>query len=174
LSAAAPIAALDAAYADSRGAAACVLFAAWDAETPTSTIAKAWPAPPAPYESGAFFKRELPALLAVASGLPPLSAIVIDGYVWLDADNTPGLGGRLYQALGSTTPVIGVAKTMLRGDDWSAQVMRGASARPLYVTAAGVDLADAAAAVKRMHGRYRVPTLLRLADQAARAALSAA
>jgi deoxyribonuclease V len=46
-------------------------------------------------------------------------------------------------------------------------VVRG-GARPLHVTALGLDAADAAARVAAMHGPYRLPTLLKRADQLAR------
>ena len=47
-------------------------------------------------------------------------------------------------------------------------VLRGESLRPLFVSAAGMDHARAAALVQGMHGAYRVPTLLKRADQLAR------
>ena len=47
--------------------------------------------------------------------------------------------------------------------------MRGSSARPLFVTAAGMPAADAAVLVRRMAGRYRLPDALRRADTLARA-----
>jgi deoxyribonuclease V len=37
--------------------------------------------------------------------------VLIEGLVHLDADETPGLGQHLFQALGGATPVIGVSKT---------------------------------------------------------------
>jgi deoxyribonuclease V len=47
-------------------------------------------------------------------------------------------------------------------------VLRGASARPLYVTAAGMPRTDAADLVQRMAGRHRIPDALRRADTLAR------
>ncbi|MEZ6023646.1 MAG: endonuclease V [Hyphomonadaceae bacterium] len=141
--------ALDAAYADDRGAAAGVAFADWDAAEILAS-AQAVAASPAAYEPGAFYKRELPLLLDVLQYMPPPKAIIVDGYVWLSADGRPGLGAHLHQALGGRTPIIGVAKTQFRGDDWSAPVLRGASASPLFVTAAGMACEQAAAAVQRM------------------------
>jgi deoxyribonuclease V len=41
---------------------------------------------------------------------------------------------------------------------------RGSSARPLFITAAGMPAADAADLVRRMVGRYRLPDALRHAD----------
>jgi len=53
--------------------------------------------------------------------------------------------------------VIGVAKTPLRTATHAIAVLRGPSARPLYVTAAGMPRADAADLVRHMAGRRRLP-----------------
>lgn len=172
------IAALDVAYrADEAGAdiaaAACARAAGWTAAEPldvTTTIFRGAGA----YQAGQFYKRELGALLAVLQEAPPSEVLLIDGYVWLDAAGAPGLGARLYAALGGRRAVVGVAKSALKNDAHSASVRRGGSARPLQVTAAGLDLAAAAEAVAGMHGTARLPSLLRLVDRAARDALTEA
>lgn len=121
-----------------------------------------------PYESGAFYKRELPCLLALLATIPePIKTIVIDGFVYLDHQMQPGLGARLYEALGAQIPVIGVAKTVFNGAP-SVPVLRGQSTRPLFVSSIGVDLSSAAADISRMHGAHRLPTLLKAVDAAAR------
>jgi deoxyribonuclease V len=105
------IACLDAAYAETAASAACALFPAWDAPAPGRVLTWRQGAA-APYEPGAFYKRELPLLLAVlaqAARLP--TTVVIDGYVRLDAERRPGLGAILHEAMGRCIPVIGVAKT---------------------------------------------------------------
>jgi deoxyribonuclease V len=159
-------AAVDVAYADAGARVAAVLFGGWDAEAPTVEKVRDLGGEAAlPYEPGAFYKRELPCLLAVLEELPrPIECVVIDGYVWLGPER-PGLGARLHEAV--KLPVVGVAKTEFRGAP-AVQVVRGESKRPLFVTAVGVDVAAAAEAVGRMHGVYRVPTLLRRVDQLAR------
>jgi deoxyribonuclease V len=53
-------------------------------------------------------------------------------------------------------------------------VLRGSSARPLFITSAGLPAADAADLVRRMAGRYRLPDALRRADTLARAGPPAA
>ena len=53
-------------------------------------------------------------------------------------------------------------------------VLRGFSARPLFVTAAGMPAADAAELVQHMSGRYRLPDALRRADTLARVGQPAA
>ena len=127
-----------------------------------------------PYQPGEFYRRELPCLLAVlesikaAQGLP--EAVIIDGYVTLDAAGTPGLGLHLYEALGQAVPVIGVAKTAFRGSAHALPVCRGVSRSPLYVTAAGLDAEGAARQLAQMHGPHRLPTLLRRVDGLCRSA----
>ena len=108
-------------------------------------------------------------LALVESVEEPLEAIVIDGYVWLDAAGRPGLGAHLFEALGGRIPVVGVAKSAFQGSPHAERVLRGTSARPLYVTAAGLDARQAAAAVGSMHGPHRFPTVLQRADALSRA-----
>ena len=60
--------------------------------------------------------------------------------------------------------MIGVAKSSFRTATHAVPVLRGSSARPLFVTAAGMPTADAADLVSRMAGRYRLPDALRRAD----------
>lgn len=63
----------------------------------------------APYESGAFYKRELPLITALLNGVSLHSAyLIIDGYVHL-GENRPGLGYYLFQHFDGKVPVIGIA-----------------------------------------------------------------
>lgn len=117
-----------------------------------------------PYESGQFYRRELPCLLAVLETLPPVETVIVDGYVWLDGVSKPGLGARLYEALGGGIAVVGVAKTSFRGVNGVCEVMRGSSMRPLFVTAAGMHANSAAERVRSMQGNHRIPTLLARVD----------
>ncbi|MFD2521565.1 endonuclease V [Emticicia soli] len=121
----------------------------------------------AEYEPGAFYKRELPCIMDILADLDlsQLKYIVVDGYVYLDDEAKPGLGAHLYEALTTKVPVIGVAKTSFANNKkYVAEVYRGTSQKPLYITAIGEDLAQAAAMVKRMAGEYRFPTLLKELD----------
>lgn len=168
------IAVLDAAYGDGASAAACVVAAGWDAAGVQGEYSHR-DGPAAEYQPGEFYKRELPLLLSVLRMLPRRPAIiVIDGYVWLGVEDRKGLGAHLFDALGGTSVVVGVAKTKFHGASyWAAEVKRGASVSPLYVTAAGLTLEQAAAAVKRMDGEHRIPTLVARADRLAREMLKA-
>ena len=61
-----------------------------------------------------------------------------------------------------------VAKSRFRTATHAVPVLRGSSARPLFVTAAGMPAAGAADLVRRMAGRCRRPGALRRADTLAR------
>ena len=65
--------------------------------------------------------------------------------------------------------MIGVAKSRFGTATHGVPVVGGSSARPLFVTAAGMPRADEADLVRRMAGRYRLPDALRRADTLARA-----
>jgi deoxyribonuclease V len=94
--------------------------------------------------------------------------VLVDGFVHLDADETPGLGQHLYQALGGTVPIVGVSKKRLPGLSAQFEVMREEEAPPLFVTCAGIDIGAAKARLRAMHGRKRVPTLMKLAARLAK------
>jgi deoxyribonuclease V len=162
------ILALDVAYSgDAQGYAVALALAEWAAAVPAATYA-ATVAPIAAYEPGAFYKRELPCLLAVLAqvDLAGISCLVVDGYVTLGAEERPGLGQHLYEALGSQVPVLGVAKTRFLGvAPQVVPVRRGQSQNPLYITSVGLPVGTAADLVTSMHGEYRFPTLLKLLDE---------
>lgn len=122
----------------------------------------------APYQPGAFFRRELPPLHVVLAGVSGLQLLVIDGYVDLDPSGRPGLGRYAHAEFG--VPVIGVAKTRFVPAIHAVPVLRGQASRPLYVTAAGISVAEAAEMVRAMAGRFRLPDALRRVDALARGA----
>jgi deoxyribonuclease V len=120
------------------------------------------------YEPGAFYKRELPCILEIIKDvdLQTISCIVVDGFVVLDDAGKPGLGAYVYESLQSQVPVIGVAKSNFHQNDRHViPVLRGTSTKPLYVTAIGTDLQQAADHIKMMHGDHRLPTLLKELDR---------
>jgi len=164
--------ALDVAYGSDTAAVASVCFADWPDAEPVHADAWRVDGPPADYQPGEFYKRELPYLLeAIARLTEPPDVIVIDGYVWLDAAQRPGLGARLFDALGQRIPVVGVSKTPFRADTFSERVLRGSSRTPLYVTSTGLPARQAADAVRAMHGPHRLPSLLKRVDRLCRDAL---
>ena len=166
------IAAVDVHYQAESGTAACVLFRHWSDDAPAFESIAQVPKV-APYEPGNFFRRELPCILAVLQAVEQRPRIVIvDGYVWLTDEREPGLGGHLYEALERKAAIIGVAKTKFRNADSALAVTRGTSRVALHVTAAGLSLPEAASNIREMHGPFRIPTLIRRADQLCRGLLS--
>lgn len=146
--------------------AAGLWFRGWSAAS-AEHQAVAFFAEVAEYESGQFYRRELPCLLGVLEQGPRAEVVIVDGYVWLK-DGLPGLGARLHAAIGGV--VVGVAKTNFAGATAALRVLRGSSNSPLFVTAVGMSAEEAAIKVKGMHGPYRVPTLLKQVDTLARTA----
>lgn len=119
-----------------------------------------------PYEPGAFYLRELPPIRAVLAGVQGLGLLLIDGYVDLDPGGRMGLGAHARAEFG--VAVIGVAKTRFATATHAVAVLRGRSARPLFVTSAGLPPGQAADLVRQMPGRFRLPDALRRADTLAR------
>jgi deoxyribonuclease V len=113
--------------------------------------------------------RALPWLVQLldANRLQP-EAIVIEGLVHLDAQETPGLGRRLHDTLGGRVAVIGVARSGFKDAPAQFEVHREEETAPLVVTCAGIDLGAAKARIRMMHGRKRVPTLMKLAARIAK------
>ncbi|MFO0937091.1 MAG: endonuclease V [Gemmataceae bacterium] len=161
------IAALDVQYCDSESSAhaAAIVFENWNTEksyreyrTRCEGIAA--------YVPGHFFQRELPCLLAILNQVQePIDVIVIDGYVTLG--DRPGLGIHLWESLNRKTPIVGVAKTRYHSST-AVEVCRGESRSPLFITTVGMDPIEAAAKITAMAGTYRIPDLLKAADQLAR------
>lgn len=122
----------------------------------------------APYQPGAFYKRELPCLLKLIEKVDTaeLEAIVVDGHVYTDDNQNYGLGGKLWESLHRTTPVIGVAKSAFLDNKMTVvEVFRGTSKNPLYVSAIGCDLTYASDKILKMSGLHRIPTILKTLDK---------
>ena len=164
------IIAIDVYYQDQKAIVAGVLFHFWDAPKAADEIVIEIELDRVgEYEPGQFYKRELPCLLALLETLETLpEIIVIDGYVHLGSEENPGLGQRLYDALEGRSIVIGVAKTRFQDTPATAEVYRGQSQNPLYVTAIGVGSPEAKRFIMEMQGENRIPTLLKRVDRLTR------
>ena len=125
-----------------------------------------WLPAAATYVPGNFASRELPAILAVLAKANPVDIIFIDGYVDLDPTGRPGLGARLHERM--STPVVGVAKSRFRTATHAQAVQRAGTARPLFVTAIGMAVDEAARIVEGMAGAHRIPDALGRVDALAR------
>jgi deoxyribonuclease V len=162
-----PFVAVDVHYWEDGGARAAMVAASDRRFSQVTRTQTAMLAAVEPYRPGEFYRRELPPLRAVIPAAGELALIVVDGYVDLDPDGRPGLGAHVHAEFGGV-PVVGVAKTAFGTATHAARVFRGRSSRPLYVTAAGMTIADAAALVAEMGGRFRLPDALKRADRLAR------
>jgi deoxyribonuclease V len=161
------IACVDVDYRGEEAVAAAALIAQFDDATPARESVVRIAGTSAEYLPGEFYRRELPCIIEVLRTVRDVDVVVIDGYVWL-ARERPGLGARLFDVLGGTVAVVGVAKTAFRDNDAAVEVLRGESSRPLFVTARGIDVAVAADRVRTMHGAHRIPTILARVDRLAR------
>jgi deoxyribonuclease V len=162
------ILAIDVDYRTGYAISAGVAFSNWEDEFPARVfISKVTNV--APYEPGQFYKREMPCILQLLAdhNLAP-DFIVIDGFVVLGHDSRPGLGMHLHDALEPKIPVIGVAKTAFKDSKAESEVLRGKSQKPLYVTAVGIAYENAKDLIRSMHGKHRIPTLLKFVDSECR------
>ena len=166
------ILAVDVAYQNNTAVAAGVLFQGWDAVSARQELTMPCQAVEA-YLPGQFYRRELPCILQLLEQLEaPVDLIVIDGFVYLGEEHRPGLGSHLYESLDRQIAVVGVAKSAFKDTPAATALWRGKSTRPLYVTAIGIDEVVARQGVKHMHGKDRLPWLLKQVDRLCRAALS--
>ncbi|MEM9263323.1 MAG: endonuclease V [Pseudomonadota bacterium] len=165
------ILAVDVYYGEKAASCGGVSFKDWKGSSPEATYLHKLDHV-AEYKPGEFYKRELPCIIELLNTLTfSPETVIIDGYVFLDGCAKPGLGKHLYDALDRSTPVIGVAKSRYKSIRSEFALLRGKSMRPLFVTTSGMDIDDAKCRVKEMHGEFRIPTLLRAADQLARSNL---
>ena len=130
----------------------------------------------AEYKSGELYKRELPSIMQCLSmvNLDNIDTIIVDGYVWLSEDGkelTKGLGARLDDSLqhlrNATKNIVGIAKNPYHVKIPNCfEIKHGLeSDKPLYVTCSNPDYAEHySVLVSRMHGDYRIPTILKLVD----------
>jgi deoxyribonuclease V len=159
--------AFDVAYNENNIAQAVAIgFSDWQAEKP-DVVYKEFVIGLEPYQPGEFYKRELPCIEKILSKLDRASIeiIIIDGYVFLDDTGKPGLGAHLHELLEGKIPVIGVAKSSYAGHSKHESILRGESKQPLFVSAIGIDQAEASMLIQNMRGKYRIPDLLRILDQ---------
>jgi len=167
------IACIDVGYTESESkpttaVAACVVINEWRDASPASEYMVHLPEVQ-DYHPGEFYRRELPCIQAVLAQLSsPPKYVVVDGYVWLDNENHPGLGAYLYQSLGNETPVVGVAKNPFKRSEFATELRRGNSVRPLYITSVGIPVAQAVINIAAMHGPHRFPAILKRVDHLSR------
>lgn len=162
--------AFDTYYYDDYANTICIAFEDWTSEIETKIFSEKTEIT-SDYESGAFYKRELPCIVSLLKKieLKEGDCIIVDGYVTLDNDGKIGLGGYLYEALDQKYPIIGIAKNeFTTPDSQRRNIYRGESKTPLFATSKGTDVDQVKSNVEKMHGPYRMPTLLKKLDQLTR------
>jgi deoxyribonuclease V len=165
------IAIVDVQYSDARATAAGLIISHWSA---TSAIEERFVsvADVAAYVPGEFYKRELPCIAGcLDSFASDYAHVVIDGYVHLGMDQRPGLGMHLWRHLKERCSVVGVAKNEFKGTPVEARLLRGSSAKPLFISAVGMSLPVAKACIAAMAGDHRIPWAIKRADSLARSAV---
>jgi deoxyribonuclease V len=126
-----------------------------------------------PYESGSFYKRELPCILKVLGVITEfIDLIIIDGYVSLGDENNKGLGEHLSGAIHEKIPIIGIAKNKFQGISDDHEIFRGVSKKPLFITVIDYDLKNAKEMVISMHGENRLPTFVKMVDKLCRESIA--
>jgi deoxyribonuclease V len=163
------ILALDVDYKEKIANAAGIVFSSWQDGSPISEYSVKIENIE-DYIPGQFFKRELPCLARLIDIVKEeLTVIIVDGYVWLNNEDKPGLGAYLYEKYHRRVPVIGVAKRIFHSSGENCrQILRGKSLSPLYITSAGIDLDFASNQIRNMQGESRIPLLLKRVDSLCR------
>jgi len=162
------ILAVDVDYQETSATVAGVLFNDWEDSEATNVVVTQVN-DICEYETGAFYKRELPCILKLLDELEqPPTCIVVDGYVFLDGKEKPGLGKYLYDVLEQKIPVVGVAKRSFASISDNYALLRGDSQKALFVTSEGIEQPLAMSHIANMHGKHRNPYLLKNVDQVCR------
>lgn len=122
-----------------------------------------------PYQSGYFYKREMPCLLSLINQIEePFDVIIIDGYVYLDGLNKAGLGKYLYDNLSCKKPIVGIAKKHFYDIPQDYAIYRSTSKQPLYITCIDFDIEIAKNFVSSLQGKYRIPDIINQVDKLSR------
>ncbi len=160
------ILAFDTYYFDNKAKTVCIAIENWLDEE-NFTVYSELSENSEEYQSGEFYKRELPCILSLLNKLKikDIELIIVDGFVYLDDNLKFGLGGYLYKQLNKNIPIIGVAKTNFATLKLNKrELLRGKSIKPLYITSIGIDIDKSTELIRNMRGPYRIPTLLKTLD----------
>ncbi len=165
------ILAIDVQYNEKKNTAQAVgILFNWKDNKPIQTINKKIVAIE-PYIPGEFYKRELPCIKEVMKdlNLNEIKTLIVDGHVYTNNDQKYGLGGYVWQTYQEKIPVIGVAKKSFHGNEKTVTPLyRGTSKAPLFVSSIGMEREKAVKHIAEMHGKYRIPTLLKEVDRLTR------
>ena len=133
------------------------------------------------YIPGEFYKRELPGIKKILKKFikeqpelwSQIHAVIVDSYITLKVGDKEwdGLGAYVNKFLDKIKQhkiIYGVAKSKFgECDEISCKVYRGKSKNPLYVQTTSAPKV-AGYHVLYMHGKYRIPTMLKEVDRLSR------
>ena len=162
------IIAIDVDYKVSYAIAAGVVFDSWDSPNESNSVTTKI-TNIEEYIPGKFYKRELPCITKLIENhniLPDV--IIVDGFVYLDGEEQPGLGKYVFDYYSGRIPIVGVAKAPYKDISDKYSIFRGESKKPLYVTSAGFELENAKGFIMNMAGNHRLPTMLKKVDNLCR------
>lgn len=170
------IIALDSYYKEDICNTSLVLFANVESQIPilTDTI---FTKVKTKYIPGEFYKRELPGIEKILFKFQldhpdywnNVDIIITDSFVRLKVEDKEwdGLGNHLHNIIKDKI-IIGVAKSNFGDCDQISEIIyRGNSKTPLYVQSTR-DNYIASLFIKQMHGKYRIPTMLKEVDKLSR------
>lgn len=100
-------------------------------------------------------QQELSCIITLLEMIPTSPKVII-----LNGCTDPEMGQHLFDLLSQEIPVIEVSSFPGIGDP----VYRGENTKPLFVTATGIDSKSASGIIEKMHGKHRIPTLLKHVD----------
>ncbi len=162
------IAAADVHYREDKAVGVIVLFSEWESLDILSYEKIEFTGKYSEYIPGEFYKRELPILISLYERIKntELEAFIVDGYVFLGKEEKPGLGYYVYQNLGGSIPVIGAAKSRFKENSENCrELLRGKSAKPMYITSIGISPDEALMKMQKMKGSFRIPDILSKLDR---------
>ena len=133
------------------------------------------------YIPGEFYKRELPGIKKILKKFikeqpelwSQIHAVIVDSYITLKVGDKEwdGLGAYVNKFLDKIKQhkiIYGVAKSKFgECDEISCKVYRGKSKNPLYVQTTAAPIV-AGHTICYMHGKYRIPTMLKEVDRLSR------
>ena len=96
-----------------------------------------------------------------------IDLIIIDSFIWVKGYKN-GLGAYLHKSINCKIPIIGVAKSYLKGSMAHLEIFRGRSLNPLYVSSIGIDLNCSAKLIMDLKGDFRIPDILKMVDKLSR------
>ena len=154
------------------------IFESWASNNASYYVTSKRKCTDAEYDSGELYKLSCIMQCISMIKLDNIDAIIINGFAWLSDDGkelVKGLGAKLFNSIkviyGNEIDVIGISKSKYHVQIPNClEVTHGIECKvPLYITCSNIENTNHySVLVSRMHGDFRIPTILRLIDTKAR------